>query len=205
MEMNIETIYTIVLAALMVIGIVLTFIIRPTTDPTKLHRRVGNALRRYARPRRYRVLDNVTFETKKGPQTVDHILVGYFGLLFVGDLLLDGDYYGALSDEKWIVNKTNRQDDSTTRVGSVENPLISTRACMEAAIDRLARGGVYNLPMEAVAVKAFKKGDFLITGSKDCVFHLRGLNGYFLRSWFEKDTGLDVEKVCALLSQKAGE
>lgn len=203
MELTQEMIYAIVLAALMIVGIVLTFVIKPTTDPAKLHGRVHKALNAFARPRRFRVLDQVSFETKKGTQTIDHIMVGYFGLLFVNDLLLDGDYYGELDDEKWICSKTNRQDDTTQRIGSVENPLTAARACMEGAIDRLARAGVYNLPMEAVAVKAHKKGEFLITGGKGCVFHLRGIKGYFLRSWFEKDTGLDVDKICAILTEEA--
>ncbi len=204
MEMNQETIYSLILIGLMLLGIVLSlFVGKPVTSPVKLHKRVYKVLNGFARPRKFRVLEKVTFETKKGPQTVDHVLVGYFGVLFVNDLLLDGDYYGEMNDEKWICNKTNRQDDSVTRIGSVENPLRSASACMEAAVDMFARHNIYNLPMDVVAVKAFKKGDFLITGSKENAFTLRGLRSFFLRSWFEKDTGLEVQQICDILTGRA--
>ena len=204
MEMNQETIYSIILMGLMIVGILLTFLIgKPTTNPTKLHKRVYNILNNYARPRHFRVLNNVAVETKDGTQTVDHVMVGYFGVLFVNDLLLHGDYYGELTDSQWICSKTDKQSDTTTRIGSVANPLLSARACMEATVDTLARHGVYNMPMEAVAVKAHKKGQFVITGSKDCVFNLRSLRGFLQYNFFLKDTGLDVDKICAILEGKA--
>ena len=204
MEMTQETIYSIILMGLMIVGIVLTFVVgKTTTDPAKLHKRVYNLLNNYARPRKFRVLNNVPVETKDGVQTVDHVMVGYFGLLFVNDLLLHGDYYGELPDSQWICSKTDKQSDTTTRIGSVANPLLSARACMEASVDLLARHCVYNMPMDAIAVKAHKKGEFVITGSKNCVFTLRSLRGFLQYNFFLKDTGLDVDKVCAILEGKA--
>lgn len=197
-----EKIYYIILIAVMLLGIAATFLFRKTTDPVKLRRKVEKALLRFARPRKYRVLNNVAFDTREGRVTVDHLLVGYFGVLFVGDLVLDGDYYGEMEDKTWICSRTERSTDTTTRVGSQPNPVRIGRLAMEAARERCARAEIFNLPMEAIAVKAYKSGDFVITGSKDYVMTLPGLRNYLLRSWIEKDTGLDVEAVSkALLAQ----
>lgn len=194
-----ETVYYIILIVLMVIGIALTFVLgRPKSEAT-LHGRIRKALNSYARIRKFRVLDQVTFETKKGAVAVDHVMVGYFGVLFVNDLLLDGDYYGELTDAQWVCSRTESSNDFTTRIGSVANPLLSAQACAEAARDLCARQDVFNLPMECIAVKAYKKGDFVITGAKDCVFNLRSLRVYLQRSWFDKDTGLDVDQICSVL------
>lgn len=200
MELTQETIYSLILMGVMIIGIILTFVVgKTTTDPEKLHKKVHKRLMAYARPRKYRVLDNVSIETKDGMQTVDHVMVGYFGVLFVNDLLLHGDYYGQLNDERWACNKTDKQSDTTTRIGVVENPLRGARACMDAALALLARRGIYNVSAEAIAVKAHKKGEFVITGGKNHVFTLRSLGSCLHQSWIEKDDGQDVEKICAIL------
>ena len=197
-----EKIYYIVLIVLMLLGIVATFVFRKVTDPVKLRRRVEKALLRYARPRKYRVLNNVTFDTRKGKVTVDHLLVGYFGVLFVGDLVLDGDYYGEMDDENWICSQTERSTETTTRVGTQPNPVRLGRLAMEAARDRCARTDIFNLPMEAIAVSAYKSTDFVITGSKGYAMALPALRTYLLRSWFDKDTGLNVDAVCDALLQE---
>lgn len=204
MQLTQEMIYSIVFMAILIIGILLTFLLgKPVTDPAKLHKRVFDRLNSYARPRKYRVLNNVSVETKNGTKTVDHILVGSFGMLFVNDLLLDGDYYGQLTDERWACNKTDKQTDTTTRVGMVENPLLGARACMDAAVALLTRHGIYNVSADAVAVKAHKKGEFIVTNGKGRVFTLRSLGSCLRQDWIEKNDGQDADKICAILEGKA--
>jgi len=204
MEMNQETIYTIVLAAVMVVGIILTFVIKPTKDPAKLRGRVSRLLNNFARPRKFRVLDGLTVEGKNGKCTIDHVLVGSFGVLFVNDLLLEGDYTGNLVEGDWICSKTNRQDDSVTRIGRVENPLVAAREFEAAARALLTANRVACPAMESVVVTAHNKGAFLITGSKDLVFNLRSLRSYLNNSaWIQKEEKADIDRICEVLSGKA--
>lgn len=205
MEMNKEMIYSIVLAVVMAVGIVLTFIIKPTKDPAKLRGRVSRVLNKFAAPRKFRVLDHVTIEGKDGLCTIDHVLVGWFGILFVNDLLLEGDYTGNLIEGDWICTKTNRQDErDVTRLGRVENPLVAAREFEAAARALLTTNKVACPAMESVVVTAYNKGKFFITGSKDLVFNLRTLRSYLsLSAWIQKDAKADVERICNVLSGKA--
>jgi len=204
MQMSQETVYTIVLAALMVVGIILTFIIKPTTDPVKLRGRVSSCLKKFAAPRKFRVLDNVEIEGKNGRCSIDHVLVGFFGVLFVNDLTLAGDYTGNLIEGNWICSKTNRQDDTTTRLGSVENPLVAAREFEAAARALLTANKVGCPAMESIVATAHKKGSFFITGSKDIVFNLRTLRSYLNNSaWLQKDEKVDIDRICKVLEGKA--
>ena len=204
MQMNQDTVYTIILAVLMLVGIALTFIIKPTTDPVKLRGRVSKCLNKFAAPRKFRVLDNVEIEGKNGKCTIDHVLVGYFGVLFVNDLTLQGDYTGNLVEGNWICSKTNRQDDTTTRLGSVENPLVAAREFEAAARALLTANSVACPAMESVVVTAHNKGSFFITGSKDLVFNLRTLRRYLgMAAWIQKDEKVNIDRVCKVLGGKA--
>jgi len=184
----------------MLLAIAATFLVQGTKKPAKLRRRVSRALRSYAGLRRFAVLDNITFELRGKPCTADHVMVGFFGVLFVGDLVLKGDYYGELDGETWVCNTPAKEDDFAVRVGAEPNPLLSGRACMEAARDLCARSGIYSLQMDCIAVNAHSKGMFLVTGGKDCTFNLRTLRGYLQRSWFSQDNGVDVQKVVRALT-----
>jgi hypothetical protein len=161
-------------------------------------------LNKFAAPRKFRVLDNVEIESKNGKCTIDHVLVGYFGVLFVNDLTLQGDYTGNLVEGNWICSKTNRQDDTTTRLGSVENPLVAAREFEAAARALLTANSVACPAMEAVVVTAHNKGSFFITGSKDLVFNLRTLRLYLsMAAWIQKDEKVNIDRVCKVLGGKA--
>ena len=203
MQMNQETVYTIVLAALMVIGIALTFVVKPTTDPAKLRGRVAKCLGKFAAPRKFRVMDNLEIEGRDGKCTIDHVLVGSFGVLFVNDLTMAGDYTGNLVEGNWVCSKTNRQDDVTTRLGSVENPLVAARTFEAAARALLTANKVACPAMESIVAVTHKKGSFFITGSKDLTFNLRTLRSYLNNSaWIQKNEKVDIDRVCKVLGGK---
>ena len=62
---------------------------------------VKSILKRYALSRNYKVLENVTLNYEGKTQTIDFVLVGFFGLLFVSALQGKGDFYGDLKEPRW--------------------------------------------------------------------------------------------------------
>ena len=66
-------------------------------------KRVSAALRRFAAPRGYRVIDDARFIIGPLNGWADHLLIGEFGVLLVYDLSIQGEYYGNPADEKWTV------------------------------------------------------------------------------------------------------
>ena len=69
---------------------------------------VKSILKRYALSRNYKVLENVTLNYEGKTQTIDFVLVGFFGLLFVSALQGKGDFYGDLKEPAgalWTMRK----------------------------------------------------------------------------------------------------
>ena len=62
---------------------------------------VKSILNRYAISRNYKVLENVQLQLDGKTQTIDFVLVGFFGLLFVSALQGEGDFYGDLKEPRW--------------------------------------------------------------------------------------------------------
>ena len=103
----------------------------------------------------------------------------------------------------WVCSKTNRQDDVTTRLGSVENPLVAARTFEAAARALLTANKVACPAMESIVAVTHKKGSFFITGSKDLTFNLRTLRSYLNNSaWIQKNEKVDIDRVCKVLGGK---
>ncbi len=163
------------------------------------HRRISAALRRFASLRGYRVLDNLTLQTEKGPLQADHLLVGYFGILVVSDLCQSGDYYGKIDDPTWACNTRGTEENPGVRKGSVPNPLPEHRRFIEQMRSIFSKNGVYNISIDSLVVAADPRTTLYITGRGDRVLTLGELRGFLGKNKYSQDNGLDVEKLCKLL------
>ena len=167
------------------------------------HRRVSGTLRGYARLRRFKVLDNIVLPAASGSGTVtiDHVLVGFFGLLFVTDLTLDGDYYGSVKEATWSCT-TRQNSDGTVlaeKVASLPNPLITNDRAKEAALRVFSKNNIYNLKIESMAVAASNASVFYISGGEGKVTPIGKLRQALDSTRFDQDNGLDVEKIAQVL------
>lgn len=163
------------------------------------HRRVSSALRRFASIRGYRVLDDVTLKTEGRTFHIDHILVGYFGMLLVTDLCQADDYYGHIDDRSWACNTRGAEDKPSMRKGSVANPLPNNTKCIELIRSIFSKNRVYNISIDSVAVAAHPRSTLYISGRKESVLTLAELRSFLGKSKYSQDNGVDVEKLCSLL------
>lgn len=169
------------------------------------HRRVSGALRGYARLRSFKVLDNIVLPAAggSGTVTIDHVLVGFFGLLFVTDLTLDGDYYGSVKEATWSCTTRGNSEGTVLaeKVASIPNPLFTNDRAREAALRVFSKNGIYNLRIESMAVAASKASVFYISGGEGKVTPINKLRLALDSTRFDQDNGLDVEKIADVLRQ----
>ena len=169
------------------------------------HRRVSSVLRSFARLRGFRVLDHVVLPAASGSGTVtiDHVLVGFFGLLFVTDLTRDGDYYGSVKEPTWSCT-TRRDPEGTTiaeKVASIPNPLIANDKAREAALRVFSKQNIYNLRIESMVVASSGASVFYISGGEGQVTPVNKLRQALDSTRFEADKGLDVGKIAHVLEE----
>ena len=156
-------------------------------------RRVSRALRSFAKPRGFRVLDRATLVHDGRSGWADHIVVGYFGVLLVYDLYMPGEYYGAPNDETWRVFADGKWYAMT-------NPVPPSIQC-EGRVRTLCKDNGMKVDVERVVVVTGDRKKTLIQGLK-CpgVVKLSDLRGEVLsKERFDQDRGVDIEKVAALL------
>ena len=161
--------------------------------PEKRKKKVEATLRKFAALRKYKVLSNV----KLGDTVVDHILLGYFGLVFVNDLCEQGYYYGRLEDSNWICSDSPEtlEKKGTMKRVTVENPLPLGENAIRALREHLSKKSIYKIGMENVAVITDNSSVIQITGSKEKVMNLKGLSSMLSKSKYSSDAGLDIDKI----------
>ena len=140
--------------------------------------RVSRRLKRFAAPRGFRVLDDVKLEANGQTGWADHILIGYFGVLLVYDIIFAGDYYGKPGDKYWSLGVPGQGR------YRMENPLLQADRCA---------------PEHAVVITAAKRGVTSYIKSEDVV-QFSELGKLLGRTKFQQDRDVDVEKVAEVLA-----
>lgn len=161
---------------------------------------VKSALHRYALTHNYKVLENVQMQLDGQTQTIDYVLVGFFGLLFVSALQGKGDFYGDFKEPRW----TFVDDEKKVRF---DNPVLEMDKKLEMFRRLMAQKKVYNIKVDAAVVISSTKSDIPMYLShvrdENIVMSLKEFKKFLGAEKFEKDNGLDVEKICDVLSHLA--
>ncbi len=195
-----QNLYAIIFAFLCLVFLIVSLTWKGIKNPVRLRKRVSAVLRRFALLRRFKVLDNLTLSHGGKTVTVDHVLVGHFGLLLVTDLVGRGDYYGQLDDKQWVCNTFNKREEATLRVGSYPNPLTHNEDCAVVIREILSTHKIFGMAIDGIAVSTHNRGDFLVTGGTKKAFNLRGLSPYLEQERLSADKGVDVDKISEVLS-----
>ena len=134
---------------------------------------VKSILKRYALSRNYKVLENVTLNYEGKTQTIDFVLVGFFGLLFVSALQGKGDFYGDLKEPRWSFV----DDEKKVRF---DNPVLE----MDKKIELFRR----LVPMYLSHMR-----------EENIVMTVKEFKRFLEKEKFEKDNNVDVEEIAKLL------
>lgn len=158
---------------------------------------VKSILKRFAFPRKYKVLENVSMELDGKTQTIDFVMVGEFGLLFVSALQGKGDFYGDFSEEYWSFVDNEKKVRFLNPVKEMDKKLDMFRRLM-------AKKKVYNLKIESAVVIVGSKADAPMylshVGKENIVMTVNQFKKLLEKEKFEQDNSIDVAAVTDVLS-----
>ena len=158
---------------------------------------VKSILKRFAFPRKYKVLENVSMELDGKTQTIDFVMVGEFGLLFVSALQGKGDFYGDFTAEYWSFVDNEKKVRFLNPVKEMDKKLDMFRRLM-------AKKKVYNLKIESAVVIVGSKADAPMylshVGKENIVMTVNQFKKLLEKEKFEQDNNIDVAAVTDVLS-----
>ena len=158
---------------------------------------VKSILKRFAFPRKYTVLENVSMELDGKTQTIDFVMVGEFGLLFVSALQGKGDFYGDFTEEYWSFVDNEKKVRFLNPVKEMDKKLDMFRRLM-------AKKKVYNLKIESAVVIVGSKADAPMylshVGKENIVMTVNQFKKLLEKEKFEQDNSIDVAAVTDVLS-----
>lgn len=158
---------------------------------------VKSILKRFAFPRKYKVLENVSMELDSKTQTIDFVMVGEFGLLFVSALQGKGDFYGDFTEEYWSFVDNEKKVRFLNPVKEMDKKLDMFRRLM-------AKKKVYNLKIESAVVIVGSKADAPMylshVGKENIVMTVNQFKKLLEKEKFEQDNNIDVAAVTDVLS-----
>lgn len=158
---------------------------------------VKSILKRFAFPRKYKVLENVSMELDGKTQTIDFVMVGEFGLLFVSALQGKGDFYGDFTEEYWSFVDNEKKVRFLNPVKEMDKKLDMFRRLM-------AKKKVYNLKIESAVVIVGSKADAPMylshVGKENIVMTVNQFKKLLEKEKFEQGNNIDVAAVTDVLS-----
>ena len=161
---------------------------------------VSKALKRYASPRGMTVLSDVSISNGNENAHFDHVLIGYFGVLFVQSIQGAGSFWGDGKQDTWAFS----DEKSKTKL-LFKNPFDEMNAKLSIFRSVLAQNKQYKVPVDS-AVVIVTLGDaprMYLSNIKDSdTIMLDSQLSAFLRDErFEKDNGVDVDAVSKLFQK----
>lgn len=154
---------------------------------------VAKVLKRYAGIRSYRVINDLYLPLYDKTTQIDHILIGFFGLLVIETKNYKGEVYGDPKKKEWthIVGGEKH---------SFYNPLMQNQAHIDCIRHILGLEGIYNVNIESLVVFTNKKLDLYVP-SKMPIIKLKRLKKYLRQPRFDKDNEYDVAMLEAVFNK----
>ena len=161
---------------------------------------VSKALKRYASPRGMTVLSDVSISNGNENAHFDHVLIGYFGVLFVQSIQGAGSFWGDGKQDTWAFS----DEKSKTKL-LFKNPFDEMNAKLSIFRSVLAQNKQYKVPVDS-AVVIVTLGDaprMYLSNIKDrdTIMLDSQLSAFLRDERVEKDNGVDVEAVTKLFSK----
>lgn len=162
---------------------------------------VSKTLRRYAAPRGMIVLSDVSVGDGNKTAQFDHVLIGYFGVLFVQSIQGAGAFWGDGKQDIWAFS----DEKSKTKL-LFKNPFDEMDSKLTVFRSALAKNKQYKVPVDSAIVIAtpgdaprmylsnIEAGDTILLDSQ--------LSAFLRDERFEKDNGVDADAIVKLFTQE---
>ena len=162
-------------------------------DGSLANRQVRSALNKFGIIRNYKVLSDLHLAVNGRSAHIDHMLIGFFGILFISTVNDTAEYYGTAKDQDWTkVAGEKREKMPNLYETNIQN--------IDVVREIFAKNNIFNIKMEGIVVFCGnpKKGLIGITGAQG-LMDFKGFKAYLAKSKFEKDNDVDVPELQSVL------
>ena len=161
---------------------------------------VNSALTRFAKPRNMKVLSNVYVSLGNETVSFDHVLVGYFGVLFVQSIQGKGSFWGDGKQEIWAF--TNGSKEKIL----FKNPIAEMDEKIKFFRRVLAENKIYSVPVEStVVISTLSQNPNMylsnISNPNSLILD-ENFNEFLHQDFFNKDNGVFMDKILPLFKSK---
>ncbi|MEG2295421.1 MAG: nuclease-related domain-containing protein [Oscillospiraceae bacterium] len=164
-------------------------------NPKALNGAVSRILRGYCVLRDTQVVSNVNLQYQNQTIHIDHMMIGAFGILLIGNLYSKGEVYGSLTDKKLVVSK-----DKVKKY--IENPYAKQLEHTEFLRNYFAKSKIYRVIFESIVVyTGNEKNTPIFFDHEQKIVRLSALKAYINKVKFEKNNGVEVQKVIDAIEQ----
>lgn len=150
-------------------------------------KKVAKALKRYAKFRGFRVINDLYLPLYDKTTQIDHILIGYFGILVVETKNLSGEIYGDPKKKDWLHIIGDKRH-------TLYNPLLQNQTHIDCIRHLLGKENIYNVNIESLVVFPARKVTLYVP-HKLPIIYFKKLKKYLKQPCFAKDNNVDVERV----------
>ena len=209
--MDTKTIKLLLIAAGVVI-VLIALLIGFKALKTALLRKKGNItqhkvskyLHKFASIRSFKVIDGLKLKNGENTVTIDHLLIGFFGVLMLTDVNEIGSVYGDYKDEQWISIVLDKDHHEKSK-NSFANPVRTMEKCNEALRKLFAANNLYKITSESFVV--FGDPNVQLTNMKKKngmpLMTLKQLKKLLANDKYSADGPVDVKEIYDLLMENA--
>ncbi len=153
---------------------------------------VAKILKSYAWPRSYKVFNDVYLPLYDKLTQIDHILVGFFGILVIETKNTRGEIYAQPNEKQWaIVNGGKKK--------YIYNPLMQNKTHVEAIRHLLISNKVFKIDIDSLVVFTSGKKATLYIKSGYPVILSNLLPKFLRKDRYETDKEVDVDQICSII------
>ncbi len=186
-----------ILAAVLVLVLICLFIRwRNRRRGVDGKRKVAAVLKRFAGIRSFQVLNDLTVKTAKKEVPIDHVLIGFFGILVVNTQNLPGGIYGDGRGKTWVNVVTKKEKEIKT---TFPNPLLENQQAVDAIREVLSANNIYKVNIESYVVFTRRKTMLYIPKGLS-VLSLKDFQKLLKKSKYSADGPVDVQQVADVLT-----
>ena len=163
-------------------------------------KKVSAVLKKYAGIRNFKVLDDVTLHFKGESFQIDHILIGFFGIMLIRTMPMRGDFYCNEKEKEWAY-----YEKEGGRKIAMKNPVMQNTESTVALRSLFAGDNIFKIPMETAVVfpGSKKKCHIYSSGGSMSAMYLKNFKKYLHHSKFEADKDMDVPMLTAAIERYA--
>lgn len=158
-------------------------------------KKVARILKRFASVRGFKVINDIYLPLYDKTTQVDHILIGYFGMIVIETKNYKGSVYGDLKAKQWTHIVGNDKNEAY-------NPVLQNKAHIDCIRHIISKNNIYNVKIDSLIVFADKKAELYIP-KNDFIIKINKLKRFLKQSKYEQDNGVDVERLYNCLTGAA--